>query len=1148
MTLQVTGAGGSTLVDKVRYIAVSTTPPPQADFAVAPSNGTAPLQVSFIGLANGTGSLQYTWDFGDGIGNATGRNPSYTYNMVGVYNVTCTVTDGIMSGEVIRENCIRVTNNTTPIKPQAMFAASPRNGTSPLEVSFIDQSTGTQPLSWEWYFGDSTPLSYIKNPLHTYETYGKYNVTLKVHNEYGDDLSNQIGFITVQNPKGPVADFTATPVSGMVPLTVSFISQSTGAEPLTYDWNFGDGSSGSNQKNPVHVYTEAGNFTIILNVTNPHGISSAENADMIKVGSAKYPVAAFTATPKKGVAPLTVDFIDQSSLNPKISDPVAYLWNFGDNNTSTAKNPEHVYSFPSNYSVNLTVTQGGISDKTEDQTIVVSSELPPEADFSASPRSGTDPLDVYFTSLVSGSGPFSYKWYFGDNTPVVIDPHPVHRYTDEGVYNVTLQATGTGGSTLVTKTGYIAVSTTPPPEADFAVAPSSGSVPLQVSFIGLANGTGTLQYTWDFGDGIGNASGRNPSYTYGSPGIYNVTCIVTDGIMSGEVIRENCIRALNQTYPAKPQAMFAASPRNGTSPLEVSFIDQSVGQEPISWEWYFGDNTPKVYLKNPVHTFENPGSYDVTLMIHAANGDSIVNNSGFITVQDQSLPNAEFTATPLSGSAPVNVSFIDQSTGVEPLSYLWNFGDGSVESLEKNPVHLYNTPGNYTVILTVTNSAGSAENKKTDLIQVTHADDPNAMFAVNTRTGPAPLNISFIDQSKGTMPLSYNWDFGDGAPLAFVQNPVHKYENPGKYNVTLQVTNVRGSDLVSQNNLIYVIDTYPKALFTMIPQNGTAPLKVYFIDQSILNPSDLSAKYDWNFGDGNTSSESNPEHVYTTPGTYEVQLNVTSQGITDHTKDNVIVEGYPKPTASFTAVPRKGEAPLTVAFIDQSCPGSCQYVYDWNFGDENTSNNKSPLHIYSVPGNYTVTLKVTNKWGISNSTVIDTPIIVVNASPVVTLPKANFTTVISNKTSPLMVQFLDQSTGTPVAWYWRFGDGETSNEKNPSHVYGDYGAYNVSLTVSNSAGSDSKVKDVVVSPPGDLKANVKIEDQGYRVYKFTDLSTGDISLWNLNFGDYSEPEIFESPGWITYHRYYQAGSYPVTLTVSNSLKNDNIIVWNQVNN
>ena len=132
----------------------------------------------------------------------------------------------------------------------------------------------------------------------------------------------------------------------------------------------------------------------------------------------------------------------------------------------------------------------------------------------------------------------------------------------------------------------------------------------------------------------------------------------------------------------------------------------------------------------------------------------------------------------------------------------------------KNPVHVYNQTGNYTVNLTVTDANGLSN--QSSIVQVTHADDPEGMFTSSVKTGPAPLTVSFIDQSSGTAPLNYAWDFGDLTPIKYEQNPVHVYTDPGLYNVTLEVSGPRGSDVIYQNELINVTNPRRTAVAVLL--------------------------------------------------------------------------------------------------------------------------------------------------------------------------------------------------------------------------------------------------------------------------------------------------------------------------------------------
>lgn len=159
--------------------------------------------------------------------------------------------------------------------------------------------------------------------------------------------------------------------------------------------------------------------------------------------------------------------------------------------------------------------------------------------------------------------------------------------------------------------------------------------------------------------------------------------------------------------------------------------------------------------------------------------------------------------------------------------------------------------------------------------------------------------------------------------------------------------------------------TPPTPSFTVSPASGAAPLSVQFNDTSASGSSPISA-WQWTFGDGGTSTDRNPVHVYQSQGTFDVTLTVTtavgSRGIT---RNAVVTVSTPTlPTARFDAAPTTGIAPLAVQFTDTSLQGSQPITaWEWNFGDGNSSTARNPSHAYADPGTYTVSLRVTTAVG-----------------------------------------------------------------------------------------------------------------------------------------------------------------------------------------
>ena len=161
------------------------------------------------------------------------------------------------------------------------FTATPTDGKATLTVTFTDTSDAS-PTKWHWDFGDGTN-STEQNPVHAYTTAGNYNVSLRAWNDLGSDTMEKTGYITVTPKTPPIANFMADPISGTVPLNVTFIDAST-SSPTGWTWNFGDGTNATLQ-NPMHTYTSVGNYTVSLNVTNEDGADSMTRTDYIIVSN-----------------------------------------------------------------------------------------------------------------------------------------------------------------------------------------------------------------------------------------------------------------------------------------------------------------------------------------------------------------------------------------------------------------------------------------------------------------------------------------------------------------------------------------------------------------------------------------------------------------------------------------------------------------------------------------------------------------------------------------------------------------------------------------------------------------------------------------------------------------------------------------------
>ena len=257
----------------------------------------------------------------------------------------------------------------------------------------------------------------------------------------GESLS---GFIVVTNP--PVADFFTTTQFGTAPLLVSFSDRTQGSLPLNYLWEFGDGSTSSEQ-NPTHTYTGNGKYTVSLTVTNKYGTDKKTIPELVSVGT--IPAASFSATPTQGTIPLTVKFTDTSG-----SGITSWHWNFGDDAISSVQNPSHTYTKTGIFTVSLdTMDQYGIGHTSKSGFI--NAGTIPNAEFFADIRNGDPPLTVKFHDYSSGN-PSAWLWQFGDGTTST-EKDPVHTYLIDGYYNTTLTATNAFGSDTLTRNNHIRI-------------------------------------------------------------------------------------------------------------------------------------------------------------------------------------------------------------------------------------------------------------------------------------------------------------------------------------------------------------------------------------------------------------------------------------------------------------------------------------------------------------------------------------------------------------------------------------------------------------------------------------------------------------------------------------------------------------------
>jgi PKD repeat protein len=458
------------------------------------------------------------------------------------------------------------------------------------------------------------------------------------------------------------------------------------------------------------------------------------------------------------------------------------------------------------------------------------------------------------------------------------------------------------------------------PAAAFTFAASG----LSVLFTDASTGSPT-SWSWSFGDGASSTQ-QSPSKTYSAAGTYTVTLTVSNA--GGSSGKSQFVTVSAGTAPVAAFEFTAVG-------NQVNFVDKSTNS-PTSWQWVFGDGSSSTQ-QNPIHTYSTAGAYTVTLTVRNSAGEN--STSKVVTIASGTAPVADFEYS----ASGLQVNFVDRSTNT-PTSWLWAFGDNSTTTVQ-NPVHTYSAAGNYTVTLKATNSSGSDDISKIVTVSVGTAPTAKFTFTVNGNT------VNFVDQSTGS-PTSWLWNFGDGGSDT-AQNPVHTYAAAGNYTVTFTAANSAGTNATSQ--VVTIAAGSPPVADFSYSVNG---FQVNFIDRSTGSPT----SYLWSFGDGGSSSSTNPVHTYSTAGNYTVTLMVTNANGSNSKAYVVTVPSAP--VANFTYA----KSGLQVSFADLSTGSPTSW--SWSFGDTTaptTSTSQNPVKTYSAAGTYTVTLVVANAGGSSST-------------------------------------------------------------------------------------------------------------------------------------------------------------------------------------
>jgi gliding motility-associated-like protein len=1001
------------------------------------------------------------------------------------------------------------------------------------------------------------PTSYV------YNTIGTYPVDVTVNNPTADGCTGEqtISFdLEVFDP--PVANFswpTSLCTDSIILITTN---NTTGGRPITkHFWDFGDGTY-AYVNNPGKVYTTPGTYKIRYAVLTDVGCLSDTIEKTISV--TKTPVAKFGFfVPQCQGKQIT--FSDNSTLADGFGNIVNWNWNLAVGSPiSNGTNANVTATYPNTITYNPTLqvkTNTGCLSPV--YTFPVTVQPNPVPDFTMSYACLPDGV-VNFTNtstIADGSqASFTHLWNFGDAVSGALNTssfqNPAHKYSTVGPYSIKLKVTSNNG--CVDSITKVQNNIYPQPKADFT-APIEVCWQTPVTFNSSTSNGFThpvTKWEWRFSDGSSSTL-QNPVKNFATPGTYTATLWV----FSNQNCVSDTITKMVIVHPW-PTANFNLSVPS-CEKNQLSFTDNSsanVGSD-VRWYWNLGDGTiVNANNNNPVtHTYTNWGNKTIKLLVENSKGcksDTLTR-----TILVNPLPKIGYVLPEVCLS-DANALFFDTTkmadNSAASLTYLWKFNTGATAivpgpvpatSTLKNPVIKFNKADNYLLSLKVTTKDGCVDSI-VNIPFTVNGSIPKADF-LSLPTNGLCSNQDVQIQDKSTVDfgavtkVEIYWD-NTNNPTVFdtddlpVANKIYAHRYPNFQSPLTKTFTIRYraySGIICVNDAVKTITVNASPLTQFLPMPGIC---LDAVPRQITQASELGAVPGIGIFSGpgvSVTGMFNPAAAGV--GVHIIRYTYNATNGCTHFSEQTI-EVWPRPVAKLNLQLPSCEKNNVLFNSNGSAHNATTLSnWSWDFGDAspimNIANGNPVNHNYSVYGNYTVKLTVTNNRGCVSVT--EPLSIKVNPLPRVdfSLPKVCL--------PDGSGAFFDQSTipdntQAQFSYKWDFGviasNADTSILKNPVYKYSNLGPYNVQLKVTSNNGCVDSLTKTLVDVFPQPKAKFSSIDSIClgTVIDFTDQSDGivrNITKWNWSFGD-GRTSAVQNPRYL----YTIGGNYNVKLIVYSS--------------
>jgi uncharacterized repeat protein (TIGR01451 family) len=863
--------------------------------------------------------------------------------------------------------------------------------------------------------------------------------------------SSQVG-VTVSEPIAGLTAVNDSPTT--LGQTTNFTATIDSGTDVTFTWDFGDGTGMASRDEASYIYGSAGFYTAIVTATNEAGSLTMTTAVTI---TNDMPIA--DAGPDQTVTVNEAVQLDGSgSFDPDGHEPLSYGWTQTGGpavplSSSGAISPTFTAPGASTLlTFTLVVTDSfGLAGLPDEVVITVIDEE--VAGLTADNSSPTVIGDTtFFTATITSGTGVSYAWDFGDGNG---DSGPLanHVYGQVGTYTAVVTATNTAGSWTATTP----VTITDVPVAGLLASNDSPTILGQTTNFTATVTAGTnVDYTWDFGDGVGSGSGDETSYVYGAAGVFTATVTATNGA--------NSLTATTTVIVHEPiSGLTAVNDSPTTLGQTTSFTATVTGGSNVTFTWDFGDGSGTGSGDIVSYTYGAAGFY--TAIVTATNETGSLTTTTAVTITndmpiadagpDQTVTITELVQLDGSGSFDPD--------GHEPLTYGWTQTGGPAVGLSDSGAisPTFNAPGSPTVLtftLVVTDSFGLGS--LPDEVVITVIDEAVAGLTAANSSPTVLGNTTFFTATitSGTG-VSYVWDFGGGIGSGSGPLADYEYGAVGTYTAIVTATNTAGSWTATTP---VTITDVPITGLTAVNDSPTVVGQTTTFTATVTDGTNVA--YTWDFGDGiGSGSGAVTDYEYGAAGIFTATVTATN-GANSLTATTTVTVTNTPPVAD------AGSDQLVfvedLVQLDGSGsfdPDGHDITYQWQQVGGlpvTLSNDTAVMPTFTAPELPTVitfTLTVMDSYGLSSTpdevviTVIDRTIAGLTAdndSPTILTDPTNFTATIT--------------AGTNVVYSWDFGDGNGGSGQFPSHTYGADGVYTAVVTATNSINAVTATTTVTV--------------------------------------------------------------------------------------